>query len=70
MENQKPKFGLSKFAETGNVRLAMFGFFIGVATELLTGQGILSQLGNVIIQSVKKLSSMKSKLTLIVNTSY
>ncbi len=45
MENQESKFGFSKFAETWNGRLAMLGFVIGVATELLTGQGILSQLG-------------------------
>lgn len=45
MENQKSKFGFSKFAENWNGRLAMLGFVIGVATELLTGQGILSQLG-------------------------
>ncbi|MDJ0594968.1 MAG: chlorophyll a/b-binding protein [Waterburya sp.] len=45
MENQESKFGFSKFAENWNGRLAMLGFVIGVATELLTGQGILSQLG-------------------------
>jgi hypothetical protein len=44
MENQESKFGFSKFAENLNGRLAMLGFVIGVATELLTGQGILSQL--------------------------
>ncbi len=45
MENQESRFGFSKFAETWNGRLAMLGFVIGIATELLTGQGILSQLG-------------------------
>ncbi len=45
MENQESKFGFSQFAETWNGRLAMLGFVIGVATELITGQGILSQLG-------------------------
>ena len=45
MENQESRFGFSKFAETWNGRLAMLGFLIGIATELLTGQGILSQLG-------------------------
>jgi hypothetical protein len=45
MENQESRFGFSKFAETWNGRLAMLGFVIGVATEFLTGQGILSQLG-------------------------
>ncbi|NJK72510.1 MAG: high light inducible protein, partial [Synechococcaceae cyanobacterium SM2_3_60] len=28
-----------------NGRLAMLGFVIGVGTEFLTGQGILSQIG-------------------------
>jgi len=45
MENQNAKFGFTQFAETWNGRLAMLGFIIGVATEFLTGQGILSQLG-------------------------
>lgn len=45
MENQDNKFGFVKFAEAWNGRLAMLGFLIGVATEFLTGQGILSQLG-------------------------
>ncbi|MFM7427920.1 MAG: chlorophyll a/b-binding protein [Elainella sp.] len=45
MENQDSKFGFTQFAETWNGRLAMLGFVIGLATELLTGQGILSQIG-------------------------
>ncbi|NJO43338.1 MAG: high light inducible protein [Cyanobacteria bacterium CRU_2_1] len=45
MENQQPKFGFTQFAETWNGRLAMIGFVVGLATEFLTGQGILSQLG-------------------------
>ncbi|HEY9817387.1 MAG: high light inducible protein [Leptolyngbya sp. DLM2.Bin15] len=45
MENQDTKFGFTKFAETWNGRLAMMGFVIGLATELLTGQGILTQIG-------------------------
>ncbi|MGJ3254670.1 MAG: chlorophyll a/b-binding protein [Elainellaceae cyanobacterium] len=45
MENQDAKFGFTKFAENWNGRLAMLGFVIGIATEYLTGQGILSQLG-------------------------
>jgi Chlorophyll A-B binding protein len=45
MENQSTKFGFTQFAETWNGRLAMLGFAIGLATELLTGQGILSQIG-------------------------
>lgn len=45
MENQESKFGFTKFAENWNGRLAMLGIVIGIATEFLTGQGILSQLG-------------------------
>ena len=44
MENQESKFGFTKFAEIWNGRLAMLGF-IGLATELITGHGILSGLG-------------------------
>ena len=45
MENQENKLGFTQFAETWNGRLAMLGFIIAVATEYLTGQGILGQLG-------------------------
>ncbi|WRH65603.1 MAG: chlorophyll a/b-binding protein [Planktothrix sp. GU0601_MAG3] len=45
MESKDTKFGFTNFAETWNGRLAMLGFTIGLATEFLTGQGILSQLG-------------------------
>ncbi len=45
MENQENRLGFTQFAETWNGRLAMLGFIIAVATEYLTGQGILSQLG-------------------------
>ncbi len=45
MENNETKFGFVSFAETWNGRLAMLGFVIGVATEFVTGQGILSQIG-------------------------
>jgi hypothetical protein len=45
MENQETKYGFTQFAETWNGRLAMLGFVIGLATEFLTGQGILSQIG-------------------------
>jgi hypothetical protein len=41
----QPRFGFVSFAETWNGRLAMLGFVIGLATEVLTGQGILSQIG-------------------------
>ena len=45
MDKQESKFGFTEFAETWNGRLAMLGLTIGLATELITGQGILSQLG-------------------------
>lgn len=45
MESQQAKFGFTQFAEVWNGRLAMLGFAIGIATELMTGHGILSQLG-------------------------
>jgi ferrochelatase len=45
MAESNSRFGFIGFAETWNGRLAMLGFVIGVATELLTGQGILSQIG-------------------------
>jgi hypothetical protein len=41
----QPRFGFVSFAETWNGRLAMLGFVIGLATEILTGQGILAQIG-------------------------
>lgn len=45
MENPQQKLGFTEFAETWNGRLAMLGFTIGVIVELLTGKGILAQLG-------------------------
>ena len=39
------KWRFTNFAETWNGRVAMMGFIIGLATELLTGQGILDQMG-------------------------
>jgi hypothetical protein len=45
MSDSTTRFGFSTFAETWNGRLAMMGFVIGLATEVLTGQGILSQIG-------------------------
>jgi hypothetical protein len=45
MADSSPRFGFVAFAETWNGRLAMLGFVIGLATEVLTGQGILSQVG-------------------------
>lgn len=37
--------GFVPFAESLNGRLAMLGFVIAIATEALSGKGILSQLG-------------------------
>ncbi len=45
MTQSTARFGFVDFAETWNGRLAMLGFVIGLGTELLTGQGILSQIG-------------------------
>lgn len=45
MEENQTKVGFTAFAESWNGRLAMLGFLIGIATELLTGKGILAQLG-------------------------
>lgn len=45
MESNQSRFGFVSFAETWNGRLAMLGFVIGVATELLTGKAILAQIG-------------------------
>ena len=44
-ESAQPRFGFVNFAETWNGRLAMMGIVIGLGTELLTGQGILGQMG-------------------------
>jgi hypothetical protein len=45
MDKQDTKYGFTSFAENWNGRLAMLGFVIAIATELLTGKGILGQLG-------------------------
>jgi hypothetical protein len=45
MTDSSSRFGFVAFAETWNGRLAMLGFVIGLGTELLTGRGILSQIG-------------------------
>ena len=43
--SSQTRFGFSNFAETWNGRLAMLGFLIGIAAELVTDQGILFQIG-------------------------
>jgi Chlorophyll A-B binding protein len=45
MSDKEGKFGFTQFAENWNGRLAMLGFLIGLATEVITGQGILTQVG-------------------------
>ena len=41
----EPRKGWVPFSETWNGRLAMIGLTIALITELLTGKGVLSQLG-------------------------
>ena len=48
MTSETKAWGFSAPAEAWNGRLAMLGFVIAVATELLTGQGILGQLAAVL----------------------
>ncbi|MDJ0706760.1 MAG: chlorophyll a/b-binding protein [Leptolyngbyaceae cyanobacterium MO_188.B28] len=48
MDNQKSGIGFTDFAETWNGRLAMIGFVLALATEALTGQGILGQITSVL----------------------
>jgi hypothetical protein len=43
--NKDQGWGFYRRVELLNVRLTMLGFVIGLATELLRGQGILAQLG-------------------------
>ena len=45
MAESSSRFGFVAFAETWNGRMAMLGFVIGLGTERLTGQSILSQIG-------------------------
>ncbi len=45
MADSSSRFGVMAFAETWNGRLAVLEFVIGLAIELLTGQGILNQVG-------------------------
>ncbi len=43
--NNSPRYGFVNYAEIWNGRLAMIGILVGLSTELLTGQGILGQMG-------------------------
>ena len=51
---RESKFGFSSFAEQWNGRLAMMDFEIGLGTELLTGQGIISQISLVEVDWLTK----------------
>ena len=44
-QNLDSRYGWVPYAECWNGRLAMLGILIALITELLTGQGIFSQLG-------------------------
>tara|TARA_B100000131_G_scaffold227045_1_gene218642 strand:- start:666 stop:812 length:147 start_codon:yes stop_codon:yes gene_type:complete len=44
-KNIPPKYGFVNYAEIWNGRLAMLGIVVALSTELLTGQGILGQIG-------------------------
>ena len=44
-EDNQQRFGFVEFAEIWNGRMAMMGILIGLGTELITGQGILRQIG-------------------------
>ena len=46
--NSQTKWGWSEQAELWNGRLAMMGFVIAIATEFLTGAGVLGQLRGVL----------------------
>ncbi|MCG8364072.1 MAG: chlorophyll a/b-binding protein [Pseudanabaenales cyanobacterium] len=48
MSDPKSYAGFTDFAETWNGRLAMIGFVLALATEALTGQGILGQIASVL----------------------
>ena len=41
----EPKMGFTRFSELWNGRLAMIGFVSAILVEMVTGQGILGQLG-------------------------
>ena len=41
----KPKFGFTKYAEIWNGRLAMIGFVAAIINELISGKGLLAQIG-------------------------
>lgn len=48
MSTQNPIWGFTDFAETFGGRLAMMGFFLALVTEIMTGEGIVSQIAAVL----------------------
>ncbi len=48
MTEQKSTFGFTNIAENWNGRLAMLGFVLAIATEALTGEGIIGQLTSIL----------------------
>lgn len=45
MSKAPAKLGFTEFAETWNGRLAMIGFVAAIINELISGKGVLAQLG-------------------------
>ncbi len=45
MSKTPAKIGFTEFAETWNGRLAMLGFVAAIINELVTGKGLLAQIG-------------------------
>ena len=46
MVSDKPaKIGFTEYAETWNGRLAMIGFVAAIINELISGKGLLAQIG-------------------------
>ncbi len=48
MNNSNSFWGFTTTSENWNGRLAMVGFVLAVATELLTGQGIIGQVSSIL----------------------
>ena len=46
--NTQVKWGWSEQSELWNGRMAMLGFVIAIATELLTGAGVMGQLSSLL----------------------
>ncbi len=45
MSKKTAKIGFTDYAETWNGRLAMLGFVAAIINELVSGKGILAQIG-------------------------